>query len=165
MKPQPSLLPMLASGLSPVFPCHVSDRDMRTKPVGTGPFKFAEFKSHASISSRAIPDYWKKGLPYLDAIEWRIVTSRSTRVLAFVAGKFDMTFVGDITVPLMKDVTAQAPSATCSLVPTNVPINILVNRDRAPFDNAALRRAMSLALDRQAYIDIISAAKPASPAI
>jgi peptide/nickel transport system substrate-binding protein len=155
-KPQPSLLSMLASGLSPVFPCHVSDRDMRTKPVGTGPFKFAEFKSHASIRLVRNPDYWKKGLPYLDAIEWRIVTSRSTRVLAFVAGEFDMTFVGDITVPLMKDVTAQAPTATCSLVPTNVPVNILVNRDRAPFDKIELRRAMALALDRQTYIDIIS---------
>src|SRR5690349_20630319 len=150
---------MLASGLSPVFPCHVSDRDMRTKPVGTGPFKFAEFKSHASITLSRNPDYWKKGLPYLDAIEWRIVTSRSTRVLAFIAGEFDITFVGDITVPLMQDVLRQAPSATCSLVPTNVPINILVNRDRPPFDNAELRRAMSLALDRQAYIDIITGGK------
>ena len=158
-KPQPSLLPMLASGLSPVYPCHVSGRDMRTKPIGTGPFKFAEFKSHASIKLVRNADYWKKGQPYLDAIEWRIVTSRSTRVLAFVAGEFDMTFVGDITVPLMKDVLAQAPSATCSLVPTNVPINILVNRDRAPFDNAQLRRAMSLSLDRQAYIDIVSGGK------
>src|SRR5262249_37529076 len=159
-KPQPSLLPMLASGLSPVYPCHVSDRDMRTKPIGTGPFKFAEFKSHASIKLVRNADYWKKGLPYLDAIEWRIITSRSTRVLAFVAGEFDMTFVGDITVPLMKDVKTQAPSATCSLVPTNVPINILVNRDRAPFDNPQLRRAMSLSLDRQAYIDIVSGGKP-----
>src|SRR5215510_6910988 len=158
-KPQPSLLPMLASGLSPVYPCHVSARDMRTQPIGTGPFKFAEFKSHASIKLIRNGDYWRKGLPYLDAIEWRIVTSRSTRVLAFVAGEFDMTFVGDITVPLMKDVVSQAPTAICSLVPTNVPINILVNRDRAPFDNIALRRAMSLALDRQAYIDIISSGK------
>ena len=75
------------------------------------------------------PDYWKKGFPYLDAIEWRIITSRSTRVLAFVAGEFDMTFVADITVPLMKDVMAQAPTASCHLVPTNVPVNVLVNRD------------------------------------
>jgi peptide/nickel transport system substrate-binding protein len=79
--------------------------------------------------------------------------------LAFIAGEFDMTFVGDITVPLMKDVLSQAPSATCSLVPTNVPVNILVNRDRAPFDKLELRRALSLSLDRQAYIDIISAGK------
>jgi peptide/nickel transport system substrate-binding protein len=42
-KPQPSLLAMLASGLSPVYPCHVSGKDMRTMPVGTGPFKFAEW--------------------------------------------------------------------------------------------------------------------------
>jgi peptide/nickel transport system substrate-binding protein len=158
-KPQPSLLPMLASGLSPVYPCHVSDKDMRTKPIGTGPFKFAEFKSHASIKLVRNTDYWQKGLPYLDAIEWRIITSRSTRVLAFVAGEFDMTFVGDITVPLMKDVLAQVPTAVCSLVPTNVPVNILVNRDRAPFDKADLRRAMALALDRQSYIDIVSGGK------
>ena len=158
-KPQPSLLQMLASGLSPVYPCHVSDRDMRTKPVGTGPFKFAEFKSHASIKLVRNPDYWRKGHPYVDAIEWRIIASRSTRVLAFVAGEFDLTFVGDITVPLMKDVTVQAPAAICALAPTNVPINILVNRDRPPFDNVQLRRAMALSLDRQSYIDIVSGGK------
>jgi ABC-type transport system substrate-binding protein len=44
-------------------------------------------------------------------------------------------------------------------VPTNVPVNILVNRDRPPFDNLEIRRAMALSLDRQAYIDIISGGK------
>ena len=155
----PSLLAMVASGLSPVYPCHISARDMRTKPVGTGPFRFAEFKSNESIKLVKNPDYWNKGKPYLDAIEWRIVTSRSTRVLAFVAGDFDLTFTSDITVPMMKDVLQQKPSAQCSLVPTNVPVNILVNRERAPFDNPAVRKAMALALDRQAYIDIITGGK------
>ena len=158
-KPQPSLLPMLASGLSPVYPCHVSDKDMRTRPIGTGPFTFVEFKSHASITLARNPNYWKTGRPYLDSIEWRIITSRSTRVLAFIAKEFDMTFVGDITVPLMKDVATQAPKAICSLVPTNVPINILVNRKRPPFDNIDIRSAMALSLDRQAYIDIVSGGK------
>ena len=155
-KRQPSLLAMLASGHSPVYPCHVSARDMRTKPIGTGPFKLAEFRSNESIRHVRNPDYWDKGKPYLDGIEWRIVTSRSTRVLAFVAGEFDLTFVADITVPLMKDIQKQKPEAVCSLVPTNVPVNILINRDRPPFDNPRLRRAMDLALDRQAFIDIIS---------
>src|SRR5262249_34792460 len=36
-RPQPSLLAMLASGWSPVYPCHVPARDMRTHPIGTGP--------------------------------------------------------------------------------------------------------------------------------
>lgn len=152
---QPSLLAMLASGHSPVYPCHVSARDMRTKPIGTGPFKLVEFRSNESIKHVRNPDYWDKGKPYLDAIEWRIVPNRSTRVLAFVAGEFDMTFVGDITPPLMKDVKQQKPETNCAMVPTNVPANILINADRPPFNKPEIRKAMVLALDRQAFIDII----------
>ena len=158
-KRQPSFLAMLASGLSPVYPCHVSARDMRTKPVGTGPFKFVEFRSNESIKLSKNADYWKKGQPYLDGIEWRIVTSRSTRSLAFIAGEFDMTFTADITAAMLRDIQKQAPKAQCSLVPTNVPINILVNREKPPFDKPEIRKAMSLALDRQAYLDIISEGK------
>ena len=39
-RPQPSLLALLASGWSPIYPCHVSAAQMRTHPIGTGPFKF-----------------------------------------------------------------------------------------------------------------------------
>src|SRR6266481_2577769 len=38
-RPQPSLLALLASGASPVYPCHVSPAQMRQHPIGTGPFK------------------------------------------------------------------------------------------------------------------------------
>lgn len=158
-KKQPSFVALLASGLAPVYPCHVSARDMRTKPVGTGPFKFVEFKSNESIKLTRNPTYWDQGKPYLDGIEWKIVNSRSTRILAFVAGEFDMTFVADVTVPLMRDVTTQKPDAVCKLAPTNVPINLLVNVEQPPFDKPEIRRAMALALDRQAYIDIVSGGK------
>jgi peptide/nickel transport system substrate-binding protein len=60
------------------------------------------------------PDYWKKGKPYLDGIEWKLIENRSTRILAFVAGEFDMTFPTDVTVPLLKDVTAQEPKPFAS---------------------------------------------------
>jgi peptide/nickel transport system substrate-binding protein len=43
-QPQPSILAMLATGWSPIYPCHVSPREMRTHPIGTGPFKFGEFR-------------------------------------------------------------------------------------------------------------------------
>ena len=42
-RPQPAFLALLASGYSPIYPCHVSPRDMRQHLVGTGPFKFAAF--------------------------------------------------------------------------------------------------------------------------
>jgi peptide/nickel transport system substrate-binding protein len=41
--PQVSFLPLLASGWSAVYPCHVSPAQMRLHPIGTGPFKFVEF--------------------------------------------------------------------------------------------------------------------------
>ena len=52
-RPQSSLLALLASGWSPVYPCHVSLRDMRNHPIGTGPFKFVEFKPNEVIRVRA----------------------------------------------------------------------------------------------------------------
>src|SRR5712672_3374261 len=48
-RPQPSLIALLASGWSPVYPCHVPPAQMRQHPVGTGPFKFVEFKPNESI--------------------------------------------------------------------------------------------------------------------
>ena len=158
-QPQPSLLAMLASGYTAIYPCHLSARDMRTKPIGTGPFKFVEFKSNESIRLVRNSDYWMKGRPYLDAIEWRIVPNRSTRILAFAAGEFDLTQTADITPPLLKDLKKNAPNVVCSLLPTNVTTHMLVNRERPPFDNPELRRAMLLALDRQAFIDILALGK------
>jgi peptide/nickel transport system substrate-binding protein len=147
---------MLAGGYSPVYSCHVPGRDMRSKPIGTGPFKVVEFKRNESIKLVKNSDYWKKGRPYLNAIDWTIVPNRSTRMLGFGAGEYDMTFDSDVTFPLLKDVKAQKPDAVCEARPTNVSSNILVNRDKPPFDNAELRRAMALTLDRKAFIDIIS---------
>jgi peptide/nickel transport system substrate-binding protein len=157
--PQPAFLTLLASGYSPVYPCHVSARDMRVKPIGTGPFKFAEFKGNEFIKVVRNPDYWKKGFPHVDAIEWRIITNRSTRILAFVAGEFDMTFSQDVTIPLLKDVTAQAPKAVCEVKPQYVTRNLIVNREVAPFDNPKVREAMALAIDRKAFIDILTEGK------
>ena len=159
--PQPSFLMLLASGFSPVYPCHVSQGDMRTKPVGTGPFKFAELNRNVSIKLVRNPNYWKQGRPFVDAIEMRIIDSRSTRILGFVAGEFDMTFDSDITVPLMKDIAKQAPQAICELRPSNVSTNLIVNTVAPPFDNPKIRKAMALAIDRKAFIEILTEGKAA----
>src|SRR3954453_12619845 len=154
-RPQPALLALLASGYSPVYPCHVSPVDMRTHPIGTGPFKFVEFKANESIKLVKNPDYFKKGLPYLDGIEFTIITNRSTAILGFVSGRFDMTFPTEVSIPLLKDVKAQAPNAVCVVEPNNVSTNIIINSSSAPFDNIDIRRALALALDRKAFISIM----------
>jgi peptide/nickel transport system substrate-binding protein len=155
-RPQPAFVTLLASGYSPIYPCHVPPRELRSHPVGTGPFKFVEFKPNERITVTRNPEYWKPGRPYLDGIEYRIVPNRSTAILAFVAGEFDMTWPFIVTVPLLKDIKNQAPQAICELRTNNGSTNLLVNRDKPPFDNADLRRAMALTLDRKSFVDILS---------
>ena len=150
---QTSFLALLASGWSPVYPCHVTARDMRQHPIGTGPFKFVGFEPNQSITVTRNPDYWKPGHPYLDGIEWTIIKDLSTRTLAFIAGKGDLLY--GVTIPQLKDIKSQRPDAICDVVPANVSRNLLVNRDKPPFDNPEIRRAMSLSLDRKTFIDIL----------
>src|SRR5437667_4920677 len=128
---------------------------MRTKPIGTGPFKFVEFKANESIKLTKNPDYFKNGLPHLDGIEFTIITNRSTAILGFESGKFDMTFPTEVTIPLLKEVKSQAPNAVCVVEPNNVSTNIIVNSSAPPFDNIDIRHALALALDRKAFVQIL----------
>jgi peptide/nickel transport system substrate-binding protein len=155
-RPQPAFIALLASGMSPVYPCHVTAAQMRQHPIGTGPFKFVEFKPNERITLARNPDYWKPGLPYLDGIEYTVSRNRSTIILAFIAGQYDLTFAGSVTIPLMHDIEHQRPDATCVVPPGSVSTNLIVNREKPPFDNPELRRAMALAIDRKAFIDILT---------
>ena len=82
-RPQPAFPILLAGGFSAIYPCHVPAAQMRQHPIGTGPFKFVEFKQNESIKVTKNPDYWKPGFPYLDGIEYTIIKDPSTALLAF----------------------------------------------------------------------------------
>ena len=155
-RPQPAFIALLASGMSPVYPCHVAPAQMRLHPIGTGPFKFIEFKPNEAIRLTRNPDYWKPGLPYLDGIEYVISRNRSTVILAFISRQYDLTMAGSVTVPLMKDIMSQRPDANCVLPAGSVSTNLIVNLSKPPFDNADLRRAMALTIDRKSFIDILT---------
>ena len=154
--PQPSILAMLASGLMPIYPCHVSPAQMRARPIGTGPFKLAQFSEFQYIRLVRNPDYWKKDKPYLDGIDFNIVSNPATAILSFIAGRFDLTFPWEVTHDDRKLVMKDAPQAICETTSMNLNLNILVNRTVAPFDNTDIRRALVLAIDRKAFVDTIS---------
>ncbi len=154
-RPQPSLLAMLASGYSPVYPCHVPSAAMRTKPIGTGPFRFVEYKMNEVARLERNPDYWKKGLPYLDKIEIPIVPNRATRMLGLISGKYDIGFPTDATVHLVEDLKTQAPAVQCTLRAIGSS-NLIINREAPPFDNADIRQALALTLDRPAFNKIMN---------
>ena len=102
-RPQPAFIALLASGFTPIYPCHVPPRDMRQHPIGTGPFKFVEFKPNEYIKVARNPDYWKKDRPYLDGIEWTIIKNQSTGAARLYGRQVDMTSPYFFQVPLLND--------------------------------------------------------------
>jgi peptide/nickel transport system substrate-binding protein len=151
-RPQPSFLTLLATGWSAVYPCHVDGKTMRSKPIGTGPFKVVDYRPGDSLKLTKNKEYFKPGLPYLDGIEYKIIPSSATRVLAFIAGQFDMTFPSDATATVTKDIKAQMPKAICEAVPNNVVQLLLLNHKAPLMQDPRVRRAISLALDRNAFV-------------
>jgi peptide/nickel transport system substrate-binding protein len=152
-RPQPAFVALLASAYSAVYPCHVAPGEMRQHPIGTGPFKLAEFKPNERITMTRNRDYWKPSRPYLDGVEFTIIREVSTANLAFAAGKLDWIAM---SIPALREAKGQAPDAICEVTPGGISRNLIINRDAPPFDNPDMRRAMALSLDRRAFIDIIS---------
>src|SRR5204862_445676 len=89
-RPQPSLLLLLASGYSPIYPAHVPLADLKTTCVGTGPFKLKEYRPGEFVEYVKNPDYFVKGRPYLDGVKWIHIKDRSTQIAALQAGQLDV---------------------------------------------------------------------------
>jgi peptide/nickel transport system substrate-binding protein len=155
-RPQPYLLVLLAAGVSPVYPCHVTPAQMRQHPIGTGPFKFVDYKPNEYIKLTKNSDYWKPGRPYLDGIEIPIVADVATRNLMFIANNVDMSLSYGLSMTLLKDIKNQVADAVCDIDTDNGSRNLIINPAKPPFDNPELRRALSLTLDRQAFVDILA---------
>jgi peptide/nickel transport system substrate-binding protein len=154
-RPQPSLLVMLASGYSPVYPAHVPPAEFRIRCIGTGPFKLKEWRKGELVEYVRNPDYFVPGRPYLDGLRYLIIAERSTRISALQAGRVDVAFPGEGRKVLVEQLRAAAPRLVVSVVNQNTNDNLLFNTQRAPFNDIRVRRALSLALNRRAFAQAI----------
>jgi peptide/nickel transport system substrate-binding protein len=151
-RPQPSLLLMLASGYSPVYPAHVPVAELRQRCVGTGPFKLKEYVRGQYVAMERNPDYFIPGRPYLDGIRYPIITERGTRMAALQSGQLDVAVPLEMTKVLAETVKKNAPSLVVAETGQIGSDNVLMNHKKPPFDNVMVRRAISLAMDRQAFV-------------
>lgn len=128
----------------------VDDGTINTAPVGTGPFAITEYLPGTSLTLTRNADYWKTDangvqLPYLDAVEIRIVGEGSQRRTALVTGDVDWAF----SVPLQSVAELQGRNDVV-VDSTAGPAYFYmgVNTQRAPLDDVRVRQAISYALDR-----------------
>ena len=119
---------------------------VRRNPVGTGPFKFVSFTPDVSFKAVKNPDYWVKGKPYLDAVEYKIVADPQTQKMLMQAGQGDMTdtMLGKSAadfVAMGLDVQPRAESVWV-LVPDTA-------NKTSPWAKKKVREAAAYAIDRE----------------
>lgn len=151
-RPQPSLLLMLASGYSPIYPAHVPLSELRTKCVGTGPFKLKEYRQGELIELVKNSDYFVKGRPYLDGIRYTIIKERGTRYSALQTGRQDIPFIWEVAKTAAETTKQAVPQLVMIETSTNVNDHIVVNFRRPLFKDPKIRTAISLAVDRKGYV-------------
>lgn len=154
-RPQPSLLLLLASGYSPVYPAHVPAAELRTRCMGTGPFKLKEYRPGEVIEFVRNPDYFIKDRPYLDGIRYVIIRERGTRIAALQAGRLDVTMPQEGSKTAAEQLKRAVPGMVVVETSQNINDNILINFNRAPFNDARVRRAVNLAIERQGYVQAV----------
>jgi peptide/nickel transport system substrate-binding protein len=154
-QPTPFFLEVLAGDGMVIYSAEeleANDFDLRgvTVPAGTGPFQFVEYIQGEKLVLQANPDHWNPELPYVDGIELLHVPAWPDRGTAVLTGQADFTFNGSVDTWLEAQsrpelFTAQAPCLNSHM--------FALNNENPPFDNPLVRRAIHLAVDRQAIID------------
>jgi peptide/nickel transport system substrate-binding protein len=146
-----AFLPALADPYAFIYKKEILDRDphwFEANIMGSGPFRFKEYQSGQSISGVRNPDYYRPGLPYLDGFTGIFADKQAVRVAAIKADRAAIEFRGfppatrdELVAALGDKLAVQESDWNCGAL-------ITPNHARKPFDDAGVRRAMTLAIDR-----------------
>jgi peptide/nickel transport system substrate-binding protein len=120
-------------------------------PVGTGPFKFVEWKESDFILLERFANYWEKDaaggkLPYLDKVLLKFIIEPSTLVAALKTGEVDG--INNVAPQFVADLRKD-PKLTVSTAVGGNWVCMHMNMAKEPFSDKNLRKAVTFALDRQ----------------
>jgi dipeptide transport system substrate-binding protein len=132
---------------------------MNQQPLGTGPFAFVGYQQDAVIRYKAHPDYWG-GKQKIDDLVFAITTDASVRYQKLKAGECHL-----MPYPNAADVEAMKADPNLK-VSEQEGLNVAYlayNTTQAPFDKPVVRKALNMAINKQAIIDAVfqGAATPA----
>ena len=146
-----AFLPALADPFTFVYQKAKLDQDPRwyeKNVLGSGPFKFVEYQTGQAVKGARNPDYYHKGLPYLDGFTAIFADKQAVRVDAIRADRAAMEFRGlppaardELKKALGDKLDVQESDWNCGSI-------VIPNHKHKPFDDARVRRALTLAIDR-----------------
>ena len=127
-------------------------------PVGSGPMTVVKYLKPQQMELCRNPNYYLEGRPYLDCVNFRSYNDNSQIQPALIKGEIDWgsNFIADVESTFV----AQDKANNHFWYPANDAIHLYVNTKQKPFDDLRVRQALSMALDREAIVDIAAYGYP-----
>ena len=123
---------------------------LAVRPVGTGPFRFVEWVNGHHVELERFDGYWEEGVPYLDAVTFRIIPDPATAILNLKAGTVHV-------IPRLSPDVAWDVEAAGGLKLVQGPMNVVqlmaLNLDREPLVDKRVRQAINYAIDKDLLIE------------
>ncbi len=137
--------------ISPAALTKYGSKDIARNPVGTGPFKFTEWKASDYIKVEKFDKYWRKGYPKIDSITWRPVVDNNTRAAIMQTNEAQFAF------PMAPEAVAalqSKPNLEVTVAPSIIQRYISMNTQHKPFDNVKVRQAINYAINKEALAKV-----------
>jgi peptide/nickel transport system substrate-binding protein len=145
----------LAHNDARIVPAEVLEKDIKqleTADYGTGPFKLKDYEPGRILRVERDPRYFQPGKPYVDMVEQRIYPDLAAELAALLNKE------SDILLGLAEtdfEQVSKNPAIRTHRVQSGRFFNLVMRTDQKPFDDPRVRKAMQLALDRQALVDLV----------
>ena len=134
------------------LPLILSDRAgmmVSRAPLGTGPWTFTAWTDGDKVTGAANPDHWRDGIPKVESIELQIIPERATALRAAQSGQADIAY--QIS-EQQKVLIEKMPTLELAFGPTLYVYQLYLNASRGPLSDPRVRKAMTLAVDREDWV-------------
>lgn len=151
-EPNAGLLSNLVEPVFDIVDATQSEDQIKTAPVGTGPYKIANFQSEQSAELVKNENYWD-GEPGLDRIEVTQIADSDARAMALQSGEIDLTNTIDQTSTTLFE--NNPDYQVSSIISPRVNVAYMNHAESSPLHDVELRKAISYAVNREAYAELI----------
>jgi ABC-type transport system substrate-binding protein len=137
-------------------PKMLNDPNRSQHPIGTGPFTLKEWVPGNHFLAVKNPNYWQKGLPYLDSVEFRPIIETQSRENSLLSGTIDMFHSSDPqTIADLKGNSSVRSITDAGVAGEAEEHFIMLNTGKAPLDDPTLRQALAYATDRRKIVNVV----------
>ena len=142
-----------------MLPCEATrgEFDVTTTAIGTGPFVLERWVRDRERVLTAHPDYYVEGQPYMERVEISIVPDQAAAIAAFRTGQTDYLSPLTLDKNQADRILSEDPNAVLFREQGLTQTRLFMNQAAEPFDDVRVRRAVALAVDRQAMVAAIRA--------